>query len=145
MRKLPLLLLALLGTCAATCAAQEPHALTELQGTARVLMVFAPDSSSASYKRQLELIEHHAFELAQRNTVVVPASLVANNTEDFFPGENLPFATPTEQADIRTKFHILPGDFVVILITQDGAVRIRSASPVDIHSLTASLDALPRH
>jgi hypothetical protein len=145
MRKLPLLLFAVLGTCAATCAAQEPHSLTDLQSTARILMVFAPDSSSASYKRQLELIEHHAFELAQRNTVVVPASLTSNSTDDFFPGENLPIVTPAEQADIRSKFHILPTDFVVILITQDGAIRIRSASPLDIRSLTASLDALPRH
>jgi hypothetical protein len=141
MLKLPLLLFALLGTC----AAQNPPALTELQGSARVLMVFAPDSNSANFKRQLQLIEHHAFELTVRNTVVVPASLAPKDNDAFFPGENLPLATATEQADARTKFHIQPGDFVVILLSQDGAVQIRSASPVDIHALVASLDALPKH
>jgi hypothetical protein len=141
MLKLPLLLFALLGTC----AAQNAPALSELQGTARVLMVFAPDANSANFKRQLQLIEHHAFELTERNTVVVSASLAAKGTDDFFPGENLPLGTATEQADTRNKFHIQPGDFAVILLSQDGAVQIRSASPVDIHALVASLDALPRH
>ena len=141
MLKLPLLLFALLGTC----AAQNAPALSELQGSARVLMVFAPDSNSASFKRQLQLIEHHAYELTQRNTVVVPASLVSKGAEDFFPGENLPLATASEQADARNKFHVQPGDFLVILLSQDGTVQIRSASPVDIHALTASLDALPKH
>ncbi|MGD0798051.1 MAG: DUF4174 domain-containing protein [Acidobacteriaceae bacterium] len=141
MMKLPLLLFALLGTC----AAQDSHALTELQGTARVLMVFAPDTSSANFKRQLQLIEHHAFELTERNTVVVPVSFASKGTEDNFAGENLPLASASEQADARSKFHIQPGDFVVILLSQDGAVQIRSASPVDIHALVASLDALPKH
>jgi hypothetical protein len=141
MLKLPLVLFALLGTC----AAQNAPVLTELQGTARVLMVFAPDTNSASFKRQLQLIEHHAFELTERNTVLVSASLASKTTDDFFPGENLPLATATEQADARSRFHIQPGDFVVILLSQDGAVQIRSASPVDIHALVASLDALPKH
>jgi hypothetical protein len=141
MLKSPLLLLALLGTC----VAQQPRALNELQGSARVLMVFAPDSNSASFRRQLQLIEHHGFELTERNTVVVPASLASKGTDDFYPGENLPLASATEQADARSRFHIQPGDFVVILLSQDGTVRIRSASPVDIHALTASLDSLPKH
>jgi hypothetical protein len=141
MLKLPLLLFALLGTC----AAQDQHSLSELQASARVLMVFTPDSNSANFKRQLQLIEHHAYELTERNTVVVPASLAAKGNEDFFPGENLPLASAADQADARSKFHVQPGDFLVLLLSQDGTVQIRSASPVDIHALVASLDALPKH
>jgi hypothetical protein len=141
MLKLPLILMVLLGTC----AAQDEHPLTQLQSTARVLIVFAPDTNSANFKRQLQLIEHHSFELTQRNTVVVPVSLKSTGNEDHFSGENLPLASGPDQAEARTRFHVQPGDFLVILLSEDGTERIRSASPVDIHELTASLDALPKH
>ncbi|MGA1981175.1 MAG: DUF4174 domain-containing protein [Acidobacteriaceae bacterium] len=139
MLKLPLFLLVLLGTC----AAQEQHSLTQLQNNARILMVFAPDASSPSFKRQLELIERHSFELSIRNTVVVPVSTAPRFSDELFTFENLPLGTPGEQADARSRFHVQPGDFLVILLDQSGAVQIRSAAPVDIHELTASLDSLP--
>jgi len=150
MLKLPLLLLALAGTCAAQNQAArnqsaDPQSLTNLQGTARVLIVFAPDSNSANFKRQLQLIEHHSYELTERNTVVVPASLAPRATDDHFSGENLPLETVAAQADARSRFHVQPGDFLVVLLAQDGTEQIRSASPVDIHALTASLDSLPKH
>lgn len=139
MLKLPLFLLVLLGTC----AAQEQHSLTQLQNNARVLMVFAPDANSPSFKRQLELVERHSFELSIRNTVVVPVSTAARFSDELFTFENLPLGTPSEQADARSRFHVQPGDFLVILLDQNGAVQIRSAAQVDIHELTASLDSLP--
>ena len=141
MQKLPLALLVLLGTC----AAQDAHPLAELQTTARVLMVFAPDTSSINFKRQLELIEHHSYELAERNTVVVPVSQPVAGVEVHISGENLPLSTSGEQADARNRYHVKPGEFLVVLISQNGTEEIRSASPVDIHSLTAKLDSMPRH
>jgi hypothetical protein len=139
MLKLPLFLLVLLGWC----AAQEPHTLTQLQSNARIFMVFAPNANSPSFKRQLEMIERHSFELSIRNTVVVPVSTASKFGEDLFTFENLPLGTPSEQADARSRFHVQPGDFLVILLDQHGSVQIRSAAPVDIHELTASLDSLP--
>jgi hypothetical protein len=144
MLKLPLIVLALLGTCAAgTCTAQEPHSLTQLQNNARMLIVFAPNPNSPSFKRQLELIERHSFELSIRNTVVVPVSTASKLSDELFTFENLPLGTPSEQADARSRFHVNPGDFLVILLDQIGSVQIRSAAPVDIHELVASLDSLP--
>jgi hypothetical protein len=140
MLKLPFALLVLLGTC----AAQDVHPLAQLQGTSRVLIVFAPDSNSANFKRQLQLIERHGYELTQRNTVVMPASLASTGTDDHFIGENLPLVTSGEQADARTRFHVQPGEFLVVLLNQDGTEQARSASPVDIHELIAKLDSMPR-
>jgi hypothetical protein len=135
----------LLGTCAVPSVhAQDAHPLTDLQGTSRVLIVFAPDTNSASFKRQLQLIERHAYELTERNTVVVPVSFVSTGSEEHISGENLPIGTTGEQTDARNRFHVKPGDFLVILLNQDGTEKIRSANPVDIHQLTASLDA-PKH
>lgn len=138
MLKLPLFFLVLFGTC----AAQDMHSLAELQGSARVLMVFAPDTNSPDFNRQLQLIERHAFELAIRNTVVVPVS-TAKNVDDHFAFENLPLFSAGETASVRNRFHVHAGDFEVLLINQDGTVQIRSASPLDIHELVASLDGQP--
>jgi len=126
-----------------TASAQEQHSLAQLQHNARVLMVFAPDSNSASFKAQLALIERHSFELSARNTVVVPISTASRFGEERFSFENLPLGTPSDQADARSRFHVKDGDFVVILLSEDGTEEIRSAHPVDIHELTAHLDAGP--
>lgn len=143
MLKLPLFLLVLLGISAAgSCSAQEPHSLTQLNN-ARMLIVFAPDANSPSFKRQLELLERHSFELSIRNTVVVPVSTATKLSDELFTFENLPLGTAAEQADARSRFHVKPGDFLVILIDQIGSVQIRSIAPVDIHELVASLDSLP--
>ena len=127
-----------------TASAQEQHSLAQLQRNARVLMVFAPDSNSASFKAQLTLIERHSFELSARNTVVVPISTASRYGDERFSFENLPLGTATDQAEARTRFHVKDGDFVVILLSEDGTEQIRSARPVDIHELTARLDAGPR-
>jgi hypothetical protein len=107
-------------------------------------MVFGPDANCADFNRQLDLIQRHSFELSLRNTVVVPVS-TANVASDHFSFENLPIGTALDQADARSRFHVRPGDFAVILLNQDGSVQIRSASPVDIRALTASLDAPHLH
>ncbi len=142
MLKLPLVLLVLLGTC----TAQDQRSLTQLQNNARMLIVFAPDANSPAFRRQLELIQRHSFELSIRNTVVVPVSTTSKFGEEKFSFENLPVGTPAEQAEARSRFHVQPGEFLVILLDEDGSVQIRSAAPVDIHEVTASLDSLPpRH
>ena len=139
MLKLPLLLLVLLGTC----AAQDQPSLAQLQKNSRLLLVFAPDANRPEFKRQLELIQRHSFELSIRNTVFVPVSTASKYGEEKFSFENLPIGTPAEQAEARSRFHVQPGDFLVILIDENGTQQIRSAVPVDIHELTASLDSLP--
>jgi hypothetical protein len=141
MFKLPLALLVFSGIC----SAQDAHPLAQLQGTSRVLIVFAPDANSASFRRQLQLIEHHSYELTERNTVVVPVPIASSASEAYFSGENVPLSTSSEQADARSRFHVQPGEFAVVLLKQDGTEYIRYATPVDIHQLTANLDALPKH
>jgi hypothetical protein len=149
MLKLPLVLLVLLGTCTAQApiqaVIQDQHPLTQLQSNARMLIVFAPDANGVNFKRQLDLIQRHSFELSVRNTVVVPVSTASRFGDDRFSFENLPVGSAADQADARSRFHVKPGDFLVILVDQDGNQQIRSASPVDIHALVASLDSLPRH
>jgi hypothetical protein len=139
MLKLPLLLLVLLGTC----AAQDQPSLAQLQKNSRLLLVFAPDANRPEFKRQLELIQRHSFELSIRNTVFVPVSTASKYGEEKFSFENLPVGSAKEQAEARSRFHVMPGEFLVVLVDENGTQQIRSAVPVDIHALTASLDSLP--
>jgi hypothetical protein len=133
----PLLLL----SAGSASSAQESHSLNQLEGTARVLMVFAPDANSTNFKRQLSLIEHHSFELSARNTVVVP---VGPSGMDLFGGEMLPLSSTSEQTYARTRYHVNLSDFAVVLLNEDGAEAMRSTQPVDIHLLVAMLDAMPQ-
>jgi len=139
MLKLPLALLVLVGSC----IAQTEQPLTQLQGTSSLLIVFSPDSNNVKFKRQLELIEHHSFELTERNTVVVPVAFVSHGTEERFSGENLLLGA--NQASARARFHVQTDEFLVVLLNADGTERMRSNSPMDIHELTARLDPPPRH
>ena len=139
MLKLPLLLLVLLGTC----TSQEPPSLVQLQSNSRMLIVFAPDANSPNFRLQVDLIQRHSFELSARNTVFVPISTASKYGEEKFSFENLPVGTAAEQAQARSKYQVRPGDFLVILVDENGKQQIRSAIPVDIHELVASLDALP--
>jgi hypothetical protein len=140
LQKLPLMLLILLGTC----AAQEPASpLAQLQANSRMLLVFSPDANSPNFKMQLDLIQRHSFELSARNTVFVPVSTASKYGDEKFSFENAPVGSAREQAEARNKFHVMPGEFLVILLDENGNQQIRSAVPVDIHELTASLDSLP--
>jgi hypothetical protein len=138
LKKLPLALMVLLGTC----AAQDTHPLTQIQGNSRILMVFASDANSANFKRQLQLIEHHSFELSSRNTVVVPVSTGSLAT-DIFGGEQFPLSSTTDQVYARARYHVQETEFTVLLLKEDGVEELRSHNPMDIHELTAHLDSLP--
>ena len=139
-KKLSIALFVLLGTC----AAQEAQPLAQIQGNSRILMVFAPDANSANFKRQLQLIEHHSFELSSRNTVVVPVSTGGDLAASLFGGELFPLSGNSELSYARSRYHIQAADFTVLLLNEDGAEALRSANPVGIHELTARLDAMPQ-
>lgn len=127
-----------LAVCIGVCAAQDAPSVPELAAHACILIVFAPEAGGASFQRQLQLIERHSFELSARNTVVVPASR-AGVADDHFAFERFPVDS-IEEKELRRQFHVDPADFLVILLNEHGAVQIRSANPVDIHALVATLD-----
>jgi hypothetical protein len=146
MLKLPLILLLALGTSAAQASSQDSPSLAQLQTNTRMLLVFAPSVSSPGFRQQLNLIQRHSFELSSRNTVFVPISTPSKLADEKYNIENLHLDTASEQAAARARFHVQPDDFLVILVDENGTQQIRSAAPVDIRALTASLDAIPaRH
>jgi hypothetical protein len=141
--KLPLLLLTLLGAAISQSvyaqSASTQHSLPQLQNT-RALIVFAPAADSPAFRTQLQLLERHSFELSMYNTVVVPVTAAGSSESLAF--EHITFSSAAEEAAARARFHIAPGDFAVILLNPDGSEQVRSAKPIDIHTLVSRLDFL---
>ena len=62
---------------------------------------------------------------------------------NLFGGEQFPLSSTTDQVYARTRYHVQATDFAVLLLNEDGVESLRSRQPMDIHELTAKLDALP--
>lgn len=116
-------------------SAQLPQ--PQMQNT-RQLIVFAPAADIPAFREQLALLERHSFELSRYNTVVVP---VTAGAVDHFAFEHITLAVSDEQAVARSRYHIAPGEFAVVLINPDGSEQIRSSKPLDIHAVVASVDS----
>jgi len=41
---------------------------------------------------------------------------------------------------VRSQFHVAPGDFTVLLLDEDGSVKLRAAAPVNADRLNALID-----
>ena len=52
-----------------------------------------------------------------------------------------PLVQADEQITFRRRFHISPSDFVVILLTKNGAEKLRSTTPISLARLTRTIDA----
>ena len=44
---------------------------------------------------------------------------------------------------VREQFHVAAGDFAVLLLDEDGTVRLRAANPVNADRLNALIDKTP--
>ena len=115
--------------------------ILELQGNARALLIFAPDTSNPGLRQQMHLLSGHDLELSKLNTVFVPLVTLAHANEVIF-GENLHPGNYRDQLSARRKFGIKYNQFVVILLDKDGTERFRSTTPVTMADLTTTIDNL---
>lgn len=106
--------------CFATAVLNAQN-LDSLRWENRVLLVFSPDSSSKSYREQLEIARLHHAAFAERDLVCVRAN-----------SENM-----------RKKYAVSPKDFAAVLIGKDGGEKFRSPVPVTAAQLFSIIDAMP--
>lgn len=142
MRPLALLLLALAPVLS---LAQDAPSLASLKDTNRVLLIFSPSDRSPEFERQLDLLDKHAYDLRDRDLVLLPVVTVAKppaNANTLRAGHP-PFASQTEQLALRHRFHVAPNEFTVILIGKDGGEKLRQQTPISIDKLNAVIDAMP--
>ena len=142
MRTLALLLLAL---APALILAQDAPTLASLKDQKRVLLVFAPSDQTPDFRRQLDLLSKHTADLQQRDLILLPVvtTMIQPTDANTLRVGHLPVASPTEQLDLRHRFHIAPSQFAAILIGKDGGEKLRQNTPITLDKLNATIDAMP--
>ena len=110
--------------------------LSALREQSRPLLIFAPKPDDPQLEIQLRTLNEHAAEAHDRNLVPVGLPYQSPSPTD------VQFSS-TESQDLRRRFGIAPGDFVVILIGKDGGEKLRSQKPLSMNHLSETIDAMP--
>ena len=110
--------------------------LQTLRDRARPLLIFAPRPDDPQLEIQLRTLTEHAAEAHDRD--LVPIALPYNN-----PSSSAAQLTPSETQEARRRFHVAPGDFLVVLIGKDGGAKLKSDKPLSMQKLIDTIDAMP--
>lgn len=124
-----------------TCAV-VPKSLDAMKGCYRPLLVFSANGDDLRLRRQVELLDAGADDMMDRFVLYTP--IVPDPRRVSTPADS-PYTVlgPKEMAAARAQFHISPGEFTVLLLDEDGSVKLRSASPVNADRLNGLIDKLP--
>ena len=102
----------------------------------RPLLIFASKPDDPQMGIQLRILAEHAAEAQDRQ--IVPIALSYNN-----PGPGALQLSATESEAARRRFHVQPGEFVVILLGKDGESKLRAAKPMPMSKLEETVDSMP--
>ena len=113
--------------------------LAGLRDRARVLLFFAASSADTSLAAQLRILNAHTAELRDRDLVplALPYRVAAG------PASTAAQLSHAEAEVVRRRFHVAPGDFLVVLLGKDGNAKLRSRTPVPIAQLNQTIDSMP--
>lgn len=122
--------------------ALKPVSLRQMRHCYRPLLVFSPTASDARLHMQQSTLDNAADDMMDRFVLFIP---VIAKPENYDPPLDTPYAllSTKEMAAIRSRFHILENQFMVILLGEDGTAKLRSAAPVNITRLNSLIDAMP--
>jgi len=135
----------LLSIALLTPIASAQQTLSTMVGRNRVLLIFTPTALDIRYARQLHAFEDHEAELQSRDLVLIPLAQQPGpgNTVPVLRHLRPPLVQADEQITFRRRFHISPGDFVVVLLDKKGAEKLRSTTPITLTRLIRTIDANP--
>lgn len=122
--------------------ALRPESLTQMRHCYRPLLVFSPNASDARLVKQQSILDNAADDMMDRFVLFVPVLTKSSNYQS-------PLDTPyvllseKESGAIRNRFRVPENEFVVLLLGEDGAIKLRSTIPVTISRLNSLIDAMP--
>ena len=119
------------------------HPLLTLVNNTRALLIFSPTSSDPRFEMQFKAFEKHSQEMADRNLILIPLLGTWRTTDSALRNDNVPFTDDKEQKYARTRLHIAPTAFTVILLGKDGGEKFRFSTPVTPDQLFQLIDAMP--
>ncbi len=134
-------------------ATQEAASVSNLEGNAednnmafdlntyqwknRLLLVFAPSENSPAYQRQMQLFQGQQAGFKERDLLLV--ELLTEST-------SRAYRQTLDDADVaraRSRFHVAPQDFQVILVGKDGTAKLRESNPIQPEVIFNEIDAMP--
>ena len=127
----------------AACPAQ-PATLRAMRDCYRALLVFAPALDNPQIVEQFNQLKPNAVDMRSRKLLYVP--IVPEGHNQPIPTTRVPTARLSEDelAAMRHRFNVEAGDFLVILIGEDGGQKLSSKTPVTMDQLDHLIDSMPR-
>jgi Domain of unknown function (DUF4174) len=122
--------------------ALRPASLTQMRRCYRPLLVFSPSGTDARLVKQQSALDEAADDMMDRFVLFVPVLTKASNYQS-------PLDTPyailpqKELAAIRNRFQIPENQFTVLLLGEDGTIKLHSTIPVTISHLNSLIDSMP--
>ena len=101
--------------------------LSQYHNKNRVLLVFAPSRSDPRWQEQNVLLQNSAAAFRDRDLI---------RLDDLETDK-------ANEAALRTRYKVKPGQFRVLLIGKDGHVASAGPTPISLASLTAQIDRMP--
>ena len=125
-----------------TCAV-VPKTLAAMKDCYRPLLVYSANGDDVRLRRQVEMLDKAADDMMDRFVLYTP--IVPDGRQVTTPADAPYTILSTDQMkDVRAKFHIPAGEFVVLLLDEDGTVMLHLRSPIDADRLNALIDKTPR-
>ena len=111
--------------------------LSDYQWQHRILLIFAPSTSSANYRQQMQAWQTNAAGTQDRDLKLVQILGTGESQVDEQP------ISPESAERLRQQFELTPDEFAVILVGKDGTEKQRSQTPTDLAVLFRTIDAMP--
>jgi len=111
--------------------------LDSLRWKNRVLVLFSPSESDASFRLQKQRLASSTEGVLERDLMVL---------EIMEPGQSRAgnqLLSEKSVQDIRKRLGLQAGTFQVLLIGKDGGVKLRSSEPVSTKDLFGLIDSMP--
>lgn len=121
--------------------AQAPSLLDAMRDRERPLLVFAGADDRRVETEYAEL-QLHARELKDRDMRIVLVTRSRTVGDDKTPAGTVA-ATAFEAQRLRSRFHVAPDRFTVVLLGKDGGEKFRATHVVTAQALCVLVDAMP--
>jgi len=124
-----------------TCALR-PATLAEMRHCYRPLLVFSPDIADRRLKQQQSDLDAAADDMMDRFVLFLP---VLSHAAGYVTPLDTPYMllSSKELENIRNRFHVAENQFAVLLLDEDGSVKLLSSTPVSVDRLNSLIDAMP--
>ena len=120
----------------------RPASLVAMLHCFRPLLVFSPSASDPRLKEQTHIPDAAADDMMDRFVMLTP---IVQHPKLYVTPLDTPYIVlrESEMQFIRKEFHVPLDQFEVILLDEDGHIRLRSDMPIRITPLNRLIDTIP--